>query len=169
MATSRKFQKKVLQIIELFSVYFMGYLNFSLAWIFLFKISQFFLLTNFKYKNENIIENEKSKIKNFKNNGETCESCHLPSWVRIPDTQRAEWINTIFSTLWKWEYTIDTIKKIIIEKVASKIVNKFPGGAFKLENIDLGNFAPRISGIKVYENDVENDSPLHSSGLKMEK
>ena len=168
MATSRKFQKKVLQIIELFSVYFIGYLNFSFAWIFLFKISQFFLLTNFKYKNENIIENEKSKSKNFKN-GETCESCHLPSWVRIPDTQRAAWINTILSTLWKWEYTIDTIKKLIIEKVESKIVNKFPGGAFKLENIDLGNFAPRISGIKAYENDVENDSPLHSSGLKMEK
>ena len=153
--------RKVLQAIELFSVYFIGYFNYSLAWIFLFKISQFFLLTKYK-KNENIEKTTKIK-KKFKNNGheKTCESCHLPSWVRIPDTQRAEWINTIFSQLWKWEYTIDTIKKLIVEKVESKIVNKFPGGgSFKLENINLGNFAPRISGIKVYENDAENDNPI---------
>ena len=147
--------RKALQVIELFSVYYIGYFNCSIVWIFLFKISQFFLLTKYNKNEKNIAadteNNEKTKkIQKLKNN-----DGHHEKIIQIPDTQRAEWINSIFSQLWKWDYTIDSVKKLIVEKVESKIVNKFPGGAFKLENIDLGNFSPKISGIKVYEHDAD--------------
>ena len=147
--------RKALQVIELFSVYYIGYFNCSIVWIFLFKISQFFLLTKYNKNEKNIAadteNNEKTKkIQKLKNN-----DGHHEKIIQIPDTQRAEWINSIFSQLWKWDYTIDSVKKLIVEKLESKIVNKFPGGAFKLENIDLGNFSPRISGIKVYEHDAD--------------
>ena len=81
----------------------------------------------------------------------------LPAWVQFPDTERVEWINKVIHQLWPYigAYT----KTFIAEFVEPQVKASMPGmfKSFRFEQIDMGDIPLRVTGIKVYTENVGRD------------
>lgn len=79
----------------------------------------------------------------------------LPSWVKFPDAERAEWLNKIFAQLWPsvGKYVSDLLRKQSKQQLAD-LMAQYKLLNFKFDNVDLGSMSPRIGGIKVYGNNL---------------
>lgn len=80
----------------------------------------------------------------------------LPNWISYPDYDRSEWLNKFLEQFWP---------------ILSKYVENFLKNDFEVElekqisglsfdRVDLGDFPPRLGGIKVYTENVRPDEIL---------
>jgi Ca2+-dependent lipid-binding protein len=78
----------------------------------------------------------------------------IPSWVKFPDRERAEWLNQVIAQFWP---TLNNyIVKIFRGSIQNKIRKKYE--SFRFESIDFGCNPPKIDGIKVYNSSSTKDS-----------
>ncbi|XP_008193857.1 extended synaptotagmin-2 [Tribolium castaneum] len=78
----------------------------------------------------------------------------IPSWVKFPDRERAEWLNQVIAQLWP---TVESyIVKLFRTSIQTKIRKKYD--SFQFESIDFGPTPPKIDGIKVYTAAATTDS-----------
>jgi hypothetical protein len=78
----------------------------------------------------------------------------IPSWVKFPDRERAEWLNQVIAQFWP---TLNNyIVKIFRGSIQNKIRKKYE--SFRFEGIDFGCNPPKIDGIKVYNSSSTKDS-----------
>merc|ERR1719244_2431941 len=84
----------------------------------------------------------------------------LPSWVFFPDKERAEWVNNMLKKL--WPNVNNYVRKTLFETVEPLVKNvlndyKIKGFKFERENVHLGQVPPRITGIKVYDEETNRN------------
>ncbi|XP_063931939.1 extended synaptotagmin-2-like isoform X2 [Zophobas morio] len=78
----------------------------------------------------------------------------IPSWVKFPDRERAEWLNQVIEQVWP---TVNTyVVKLFRTSIQTKIRRKYD--SFQFESIDFGHSPPKIDGIKVYKGPATKDS-----------
>lgn len=73
----------------------------------------------------------------------------VPGHLMHNDQQRAEWLNVVISQM--WPFISDFIKRILRETVEPQIKTLLPQMKIQFTQISLGEKAPRIVAIKVYE------------------
>ncbi|CAN7980683.1 unnamed protein product [Ixodes pacificus] len=147
------------------SLYIMGWLNLSPAWL-LMGVASYVAQKNYieqKRIRTGITSTEHEKTSVLA----TLED--LPAWVFFPDTERAEWVNKILGQF--WPFVGDYVKDLILESIEPSVRSSLPAylHSFKFERIDLGDVPPRIGGVKVYKenlsrNEVIMDLELFYSG-----
>ena len=85
----------------------------------------------------------------------------LPSWVTYPDFDRCEWLNKLVQQLWP---TIsDYAQNIIRTTLEPELKKQLAGLAF--ERIDLGDFPPRLGGIKIYSDNIRSDEIIFDAEI----
>jgi hypothetical protein len=77
----------------------------------------------------------------------------LPSWVKYPDMERAEWINTILAQVWPY---LDSFLKQVLKNVEedSRLRERLSGyhiKSLRFPHVSLGRVPPRLGGIKFHE------------------
>jgi len=140
-------------------IYLLGYYDFSIAWLF---TPLLLTVLRDQWKKERdyklaaarqaALTNEKTMIQS------RIRAEDLPSWVFFPDKERAEWINSILQQLWfnVGNYT----RKIIAESVEPSVrqaLDNYNLTGFKFEKVILGQVPPRVTGIKVYDKNVDRN------------
>ena len=73
----------------------------------------------------------------------------IPSHLLHNDHQRAEWLNMIITQM--WPFISDFIKRILRETVEPSIKTLLPQLNIQFTELSMGDAAPRISSVKVYE------------------
>ncbi|TGZ64757.1 hypothetical protein CRM22_006217 [Opisthorchis felineus] len=140
------------------SLWGVGYMGFSGAWVALGSVGYFFIkLARSKRAKltsslKAIGENEKQFIiQNF-------SVRDLPSWVYFPDVERAEWLNKVIKRLWPYicDYATDLIRQTVAPAVSAQLPSALL--PFDFLTLDLGDTPPRIGGVKVYmEESIRRD------------
>lgn len=75
----------------------------------------------------------------------------LPSWVRYPDTDRAEYINKTIALL--WPHVNQAVGTIVMKQVNATLEKFKPSvlSTFEITKFDLGSCCPIVKGIRAYE------------------
>ncbi|CAN7983848.1 unnamed protein product, partial [Ixodes hexagonus] len=138
------------------SLYIMGWLNLSPAWL-LMGVASYVAQKNYidqKRIRTGITSAEQEKASVLA----TIED--LPAWVFFPDTERAEWVNKILGQF--WPFVGDYVKDLILESIEPSVRSSLPAylHSFKFEKIDLGDVPPRIGGVKVYKENVSRSEVI---------
>lgn len=138
------------------SLYIMGWLNLSPAWL-LMGVASYVAQKNYieqKRIRTGITSTEHEKASVLA----TIED--LPAWVFFPDTERAEWVNKILGQF--WPFVGDYVKDLILESIEPSVRSSLPAylHSFKFEKIDLGDVPPRIGGVKVYKENVSRSEVI---------
>lgn len=138
------------------SLYLMGWLNLSPAWL-LIGVGSYVAQKNYIEQKRirsgiTSADHEKASIL------ATIED--LPAWVFFPDTERAEWVNKILCQF--WPFVGDYVKDLILETIEPSVRSSLPAylSSFKFERIDLGDVPPRIGGVKVYKENVSRSEVI---------
>jgi Ca2+-dependent lipid-binding protein len=77
----------------------------------------------------------------------------FPSWISYPDVDRCEWLNKLVEQMWP---TISTyVENLVKNTIEPEIKKQISGLSF--ERIDLGDFPPRLGGIKIYTDNIRSD------------
>ena len=160
-------QKMFLKSFAWFGIYFLGYYNFSVAWL----VTPLFLTAlRSQWKKERDAKLSAAREAALSNEKAVIESRirveDLPSWVFFPDKERAEWINSIIQQLWPnvGHYT----RKLISESIEPAVKSALEGyglNGFKFERVVLGQIPPRITGIKVYDKNVSRNEIIMDMDL----
>uniref|UniRef100_A0A914NJ09 C2 domain-containing protein n=1 Tax=Meloidogyne incognita TaxID=6306 RepID=A0A914NJ09_MELIC len=89
----------------------------------------------------------------------------LPAWVQFPDIERIEWVNRILQQLWPYigEYSNIFLKEFIEPQIRLQMPSPFK--SFKFVSIDMGDIPFRVSGLKVYTNNVGRDKVIMDMDL----
>ncbi|KER31423.1 hypothetical protein T265_02335 [Opisthorchis viverrini] len=140
------------------SLWGIGYMGFSGAWVALGSVGYFFIKlarsrrAKLTSSLKAIGENEKQFIiQNF-------SVRDLPSWVYFPDVERAEWLNKVIKRLWPYicDYATDLIRQTVAPAVSAQLPSALL--PFDFLTLDLGDTPPRIGGVKVYmEESIRRD------------
>ncbi|CAL4090100.1 unnamed protein product, partial [Meganyctiphanes norvegica] len=139
--------------VEWFIVYMFGYYNASFGWL---MAPLFFLVLRDKRAKEKKVKFDIARsIANADEKEillEIQKFSSLPSWVKFPDMERVEWINKILRQLWPYagQYVRDLCKHSI-EPAIAEALTAYKLNGFQFDKMILGDTAPRISGIKVYD------------------
>uniref|UniRef100_H2ZR67 Extended synaptotagmin-2 n=2 Tax=Ciona savignyi TaxID=51511 RepID=H2ZR67_CIOSA len=73
--------------------------------------------------------------------------------VYFPDVEKAEWLNKIMQQM--WPYITNYVKTVIYEKVQGSVQSSSTLlSNFNFTEINLGCTAPRVAGLKVYDNSL---------------
>jgi len=136
-------------------VYLLGYWDFSLAWMVTPLLLSVLRDTWKKEKRarltaarEAALSNEQAMLEARMNAEE------LPAWVFFPDKDRAEWLNRILKQLWPYinQYVRHTLFTVVEPTVESALKPyKLSPFRFEKDRVFLGQVPPRITGIKVYD------------------
>jgi len=139
-------------------VYLLGYFNFSIGWMvtpLLFSV----LRDSWKKEKRNrLAAARESALTNEQAMLELrMDAEDLPSWVFFPDKDRAEWVNTILKQL--WPYVNDYVRNMLFNTVEPAVETalkayKLSPFKFERERVFLGQVPPRITGVKVYDENV---------------
>ena len=83
---------------------------------------------------------------------------NMPSWVYIPQKERADWVNRIIDQM--WPFIGEMVCKIIKENVEPEMQKNMPRGLSTLyfETIDLGNTPPYVANVTTYESKEHRNS-----------
>lgn len=138
------------------SLYLMGWLNLSPAWL-LIGVGSYVAQKNYieqKRIRSGIISAAQEKASILA----TIED--LPAWVFFPDTERAEWVNKILGQF--WPFVGHYVKDLILDTIEPSVRSSLPAylSSFKFERIDLGDVPPRIGGVKVYKENVSRSEVI---------
>ncbi|KAF7637201.1 hypothetical protein Mgra_00003376, partial [Meloidogyne graminicola] len=154
--------------ILMFSCWLIGYLKLSIIWIFIFTLI-YMLKTHSWIKQQNkrinlrnyILKERETIIEQFglTNNND------LPAWVQFPDVERIEWVNRILLQLWPYigEYSNIFLKEFIEPQIRLQMPSPFK--SFKFVAIDMGDIPFRVSGLKVYTQNVGRDKVIMDMDL----
>ena len=147
--------------IFLYSIFFwlLGRYHFSLLWLILLS----FIQTIERYYH--VLHSERRTfIQNLTKNFRPTIEKHfheLPSWISYPDFDRCEWINKLLEQLWP---TISTyVENLVKNTVEPELKKQIAGLAF--ERIDLGDFPPRLGGVKIYTDNIRSDEIILDTEL----
>jgi Ca2+-dependent lipid-binding protein len=77
----------------------------------------------------------------------------FPSWISYPDFDRCEWLNKLVEQMWP---TIATYMENLVKNTIEPEIKKQISG-LSFERIDLGDFPPRLGGIKIYTDNIRSD------------
>uniref|UniRef100_A0A915MR48 C2 domain-containing protein n=1 Tax=Meloidogyne javanica TaxID=6303 RepID=A0A915MR48_MELJA len=151
----------------MFACWLIGYLQLSMLWVFLF-IVVYILKTRSWIKQEQkrlclrnyILQERETIIAQF---SQTTND--LPAWVQFPDIERIEWVNRILQQLWPYigEYSNIFLKEFIEPQIRLQMPSPFK--SFKFVSIDMGDIPFRVSGLKVYTNNVGRDKVIMDMDL----
>jgi Ca2+-dependent lipid-binding protein len=85
----------------------------------------------------------------------------FPSWISYPDYDRCEWLNKLVEQMWP---TISTyVENVVKNTIEPEIKKQISGLSF--ERIDLGDFPPRLGGIKIYTDNIRSDEIILDTEL----
>eukprot|EP00092_Neocalanus_flemingeri_P064404 GFUD01078159.1.p1 GENE.GFUD01078159.1~~GFUD01078159.1.p1 ORF type:complete len:1135 (-),score=294.37 GFUD01078159.1:524-3928(-) len=136
-------------------VYFLGYFDFSIAWMITPLLLSVLRDQWKKDKRNKLTAAREAALTNEQAMIEARMSAEdLPSWVFFPDKERAEWVNSILKQLWPYinEYVRDTLFNTVEPAVESALkAYKLTPFKFERDRVFLGQVPPRITGIKVYD------------------
>ncbi|KAL7071319.1 hypothetical protein ACQ4LE_009484 [Meloidogyne hapla] len=152
--------------ILMFACWIIGHLQLSMLWVFLF-VFIYILKTRSWIKQEQkrlclrnyILQERETIIAQFSLTND------LPAWVQFPDIERIEWVNRILQQLWPFigEYSNIFLKEFIEPQIRLQMPSPFK--SFKFVSIDMGDIPFRVSGLKVYTNNVGRDKVIMDMDL----
>ncbi|XP_072021278.1 extended synaptotagmin-2-like isoform X3 [Amphiura filiformis] len=136
-------------------VWSLGYYHFSWSWLCLVGIGMLWRERQHQRKLQRMLvarhatQNEREVV--------MAAVRELPSWVYFPDTERAEWLNKMVKQL--WPYIEGYVEQLLRDTVEPAVQGALPSylKSFKFEKIKLGQYPPRIGGVKVYTDEVGRD------------
>jgi len=139
------------------TVYFVGYMGWSVAWligpVILSVIREQWRKESDQKRNDAkiIAQSDEKRVILAKLND-------LPSWVFFPDVERCEWLNKILKQIWPNanDYARTIIKDSVEPKVAAALAG-YKMNSFRFDRIILGTVPPRIGGVKVYDKNVSRN------------
>lgn len=151
--------------VEWFIVYMFGYYNASFGWL---MAPLFFLVLRDKRAKEKRVKFDIARSIANADEKEILQEIQkfssLPSWVTFPDMERVEWINKILKQLWPYAgHYVRDLCKHSIEPAIAEALTAYKLNGFKFDKMILGDTAPRISGLKVYD-----DTSLHEIIMDMD-
>jgi Ca2+-dependent lipid-binding protein len=131
--------------------WFLGRYGFSLIWLFIFALMQtierhyhLLRLERIKFFQELTTDVRPAIEKRL---------TEFPSWISYPDFDRCEWLNKLIIQMWP---TIsDYVQTLVKNSIEPEIKKQISGLSF--ERIDLGDFPPRLGGIKIYTDNIRSD------------
>ncbi|ETV95649.1 hypothetical protein, variant [Aphanomyces invadans] len=88
-----------------------------------------------------------------KSNFANCPTVEFPSWVKFPDVERAEWLNTAIAR--SWPYVKVAIKNSVMYYVNPMLETNTPAmlTSMVLTDLDMGDTPPSFGGIKCIPDD----------------
>ena len=85
----------------------------------------------------------------------------LPTWISYPEFDRCEWLNKLVEQMWP---TIATyVENLVRHTIEPEMKKQISGLSF--ERIDLGDFPPRLGGIKIYTDNIRSDEIILDTEL----
>ena len=84
-----------------------------------------------------------------------------PSWISYPDFDRCEWLNKLITQLWPTisDYVRNQVKNTVEPELKKQI------SSLSFERIDLGDYPPRLGGIKIYTDNIRSDEIILDTEL----
>ncbi|XP_026466139.1 extended synaptotagmin-2 isoform X2 [Ctenocephalides felis] len=148
------------KIIVVGTVYFVGYMGWSVAWL----IAPLFLsVARDEWRKESDMRRNIAKASALASEKDVilARLDDLPAWVFFPDIERAEWLNRILRQVWPNvnHYARGLIKDSIEPSVAAALA-KYKLHGFKFDRLILGTIPPRIGGVKVYDRNVDRNEVI---------
>ncbi|XP_078488776.1 extended synaptotagmin-2 isoform X8 [Ciona intestinalis] len=139
-------------------IWLLGYFNFSILWIVI-GVWLAIAISERMRKQKQLTEVLKNTTESPTKFIETLKELyrsrdgHLPSWIYFPDVEKAEWLNKIIQQV--WPYLTNYVKKVISNEVQSSVQNSSSLlSSFSFTDINLGCRAPRVAGVKVYDDSI---------------
>lgn len=134
-----------------FLLWCLGRYGFSLIWLILFAIIQtierYSRLLRFERIRffEDLTKDFRPAIEKRLN--------EFPTWISYPEFDRCEWLNKLIEQMWP---TIATyLEHFVRHTIEPEMKKQISGLSF--ERIDLGDFPPRLGGIKIYTDNIRSD------------
>ncbi|XP_073692700.1 extended synaptotagmin-2-A-like [Garra rufa] len=136
----------------IFSIYVLGYFEFSFSWLLIALTIFFFWRRNTRCKNR--LHRALSFFEQDDTVKQELETTELPSWVHYPDVERVEWLNKTVKQM--WPYVCQFVEKLFRGTIepAIKEANAHLS-TFSFTKVDLGDKPLRINGVKVYSENVD--------------
>ena len=78
----------------------------------------------------------------------------LPAWFIFPDKEKVEWINILIKHYWVNKCNV------VKEKLTKGLNSLIKSGKFNFDVRDLGQVPPKITGVKVYTNNVDPERKI---------
>uniref|UniRef100_A0A915HL53 SMP-LTD domain-containing protein n=1 Tax=Romanomermis culicivorax TaxID=13658 RepID=A0A915HL53_ROMCU len=133
----------------------LGRFNYSIFWVIIFIIFNTVKSKLWQQRQKRVIALQHAAMK--EKEVILAQLKDLPAWVQFPDTERVEWMNKVIFQLWPYigEYSKWFIKEIVEPQIKAHMPNMLK--SFRFEEIDIGDIPLRVSGIKVYSENVGRD------------
>jgi Ca2+-dependent lipid-binding protein len=82
-------------------------------------------------------------------------SLESPSWLKVADSERVEWLNSLLTAL--WPYITLATKDLLTNSIQPLLDASRPSFLthLKFSNISLGSTAPSIVGIRMCDTDED--------------
>uniref|UniRef100_A0A803MLH2 Uncharacterized protein n=1 Tax=Chenopodium quinoa TaxID=63459 RepID=A0A803MLH2_CHEQI len=76
----------------------------------------------------------------------------IPNWVKSPDYERVDWVNTFVSDMWPYlDKAICNTIRSTAKPMFADYIGKYQIKDIDIENLSLGTLPPTFYGMKVYE------------------
>ena len=125
------------QIFIISAVYTLGRLNFSVGWIIPLIFSTIRDYTLRKREIQQAVKDARRSMREVDNITSRFASYEeVPSWVKFPDVERAEWINVIVRLYWT---KINGMVNQVLRDLQAKISKSAFFTRFMFDKIDLGD------------------------------
>ncbi|XP_043651908.1 extended synaptotagmin-2 isoform X1 [Drosophila teissieri] len=139
------------------SIYLVGYLGWSVAWLIapvILSVARDQLAKTSEKKRDvakaSALASEKDVI--------LARIDELPAWVYFPDVERCEWLNKILKQVWpNANHFARTLVKETIEPNVALALANYKMNGFRFDRIILGTIPPRIGGVKIYDKNVDRN------------
>ena len=141
--------------------YLLGYFEISIAWWFficlinqnIFKTELIFLKDDYNDSSTSFAK-ETNEIGEEKSIKSKIKVEDLPAWFIFPDKEKVEWINILIKHYWVNK------SNVIKEKLTKGLKSLNKSGKFNFDVKDLGSIPPKITGVKVYTNNVDPERKI---------
>ncbi|KGN61930.1 synaptotagmin-1 isoform X1 [Cucumis sativus] len=76
----------------------------------------------------------------------------LPLWVKNPDYDRMDWLNSFIDYLWPYiDKAIAKTVRTVIKPIIAEEIPKYKIQSVEIQELTLGSLSPTLQGMKVYE------------------
>ncbi|KAA0045733.1 synaptotagmin-1-like [Cucumis melo var. makuwa] len=76
----------------------------------------------------------------------------LPLWVKNPDYDRMDWLNSFIDYLWPYiDKAIAKTVRTVIKPIIAEEIPKYKIQSVEIQELTLGTLSPTLQGMKVYE------------------
>ena len=138
--------------------YLLGYFEISIAWWFLLSLINQIIFKTEIFKDDNgdstSFFKETNEIGEKKSIKSKIKVEDLPAWFIFPDKEKVEWINILIKHFWVNKCNV------VKEKLTKGLKSLSKSGKFDFDVKDLGQVPPKITGVKVYTNNVDPERKI---------